>query len=88
MAVFAWRGINASGKEVKGLDDADNPKALRLLLKRQGVLVTQVEEEAAKKKREARNVDFKRLLSRVSLTDLALTTRQMATLLRSRRSTR
>ena len=83
MAVYAWRGINASGKEVKGLDDADSPKALRLLLKRQGVLVTQVEEEAAKKKREARNVDFKRLISRVSLTDLALTTRQLATLLRS-----
>jgi general secretion pathway protein F len=83
MAVYAWRGINASGKDVKGVDDAESPKALRVLLKRQGVLVTQFEEESEKRKREARNVDFKRLISRVSLTDLALTTRQMATLLRS-----
>ena len=32
MAVYAWRGINAAGREVKGLDDADNPKALRSLI--------------------------------------------------------
>jgi general secretion pathway protein F len=83
MAVYAWRGINAAGKEVKGLDDADSPKALRVLLKRQGVLVTQLEEEAEKRKREARNVDLKKLIARVSLTDLALTTRQLSTLLKS-----
>jgi general secretion pathway protein F len=83
MAVYAWRGINAAGKEVKGLDDADNPKALRALLKRQGVLVTKLDLESEKRKAEARNVDFKRLISRVSQTDLALTTRQLSTLLKA-----
>jgi general secretion pathway protein F len=83
MAVYAWRGINASGKEVKGVDDADSPKNLRLSLRRQGVLVTQVEAESAAKTREARHVDFKRLFSRVTLTDLALTTRQLSTLLKA-----
>jgi general secretion pathway protein F len=83
MAVYAWRGVNASGKEVKGIDDADSPKALRLTLRRQGVLVTQLEEESLARTRDARNVNFKRLISRVSLTDLALTTRQMATLLKA-----
>jgi general secretion pathway protein F len=83
MAVYAWRGVNASGKEVKGLDDADNPKALRSSLRRQGVMVTKLEEESVARTREARNVNFKRLISRVSLTDLALTTRQMATLLKA-----
>jgi len=83
MAVYAWRGINAAGKEVKGIDDADSPKGLRMSLRRQGVLVTQLEEESKAKLREARNISLKRLLSRVSLTDLALLTRQMATLLKA-----
>ncbi|MFT3921148.1 MAG: type II secretion system inner membrane protein GspF [Myxococcales bacterium] len=83
MAVFAWRGVNAAGKEVKGIDDADSPKALRATLRRQGVLVTQLEEESAARKREARNINLKRLISRVSMQDLALTTRQMATLLKA-----
>jgi general secretion pathway protein F len=83
MAVYAWRGVNAAGKEVKGIDDADSPKALRISLRRQGVLVTALEEESAARKRNARNVNLKRLLSRVSMQDLALTTRQMATLLKA-----
>lgn len=83
MAVYAWRGVNAAGKEVKGIDDADSPKALRMSLRRQGVLVTQLEEESAARKRDARNVNLKRMFSRVSLQDLALTTRQMATLLKA-----
>jgi general secretion pathway protein F len=83
MAVYAWRGINSSGKEIKGIDDADNPKALRMSLRRQGVMVMQLEEESAAKKRQSRNVNLVRIFSRVSLQDLALTTRQMATLLKA-----
>src|SRR5687768_17047618 len=83
MAVYAWRGVNASGKEVKGIDDADSPKALRMALRRQGVMVTQLDQEAVARSREARNVSFKRMFARVTLTDLALTTRQMSTLLKA-----
>lgn len=83
MAVYAWRGINASGKDVKGIDDADSPKALRASLRRQGVLVTQLEEESAAAKREARNINFKRFFGGVSQTDIALVTRQMSTLLKA-----
>ncbi len=83
MAVYAWRGVNAAGKDVKGVDDADNPKALRVTLRRQGVMVTNVEQESAAKQKQARNVDFKRFFSRVNQSDLALTTRQLATLLKA-----
>src|SRR5689334_309782 len=83
MAVYAWRGINAAGKEVKGVDDADSPKGLRLALRRQGVLVIGLEQASAAAKREARNISLKKLFARVSLTDLALLTRQMATLLKA-----
>jgi general secretion pathway protein F len=83
MAVYAWRGINAAGKDVKGIDDAESPKGLRIALRKQGVLVTQLEEEAAATRRDARNISFKRLFAGVSQTDLALMTRQMATLLKA-----
>jgi general secretion pathway protein F len=83
MAVYAWRGINASGKDVKGIDDADSPKALRASLRRQGVMVTQLDEASAAARRDARNINFKRLFGGVSQTDIALVTRQLSTLLKA-----
>lgn len=84
MAVFVWRGIDARGKEVNGVRDADNVKALRALLKKEkGVLLTQALEEAQAKKAAARNVDFGRFFRRVSSLDVAMATRQFATLLKS-----
>lgn len=83
MAVFEWRGINSAGRTVKGVRDADNPKALRVLLRREGVLLTEVLEESVARKKKARDVDFKRLFQRINAVDVALTTRQLATLLKS-----
>ncbi|MEM9067410.1 MAG: type II secretion system inner membrane protein GspF [Myxococcota bacterium] len=83
MAVYAWRGINASGKSVKGVRDADNPKALRAVLKRDGVLVTEVLERSEAAKKKAREVDLKRFFKRVSSLDIAIATQQLAVLLRS-----
>jgi general secretion pathway protein F len=84
MAVYEWRGIaGASGKEVKGLRDAENVRALRALLRKDGVILTQALEEAAAKQKKAREVDFGRFFRRVSAFDVAMATRQLATLLRS-----
>ncbi|MFW6067505.1 MAG: type II secretion system inner membrane protein GspF [Myxococcota bacterium] len=83
MAVYEWRGIDAGGKTVKGIRDADNPKALRNLLRRDGVLVTEVMEESEARKRKAREVDFGKMFRRVSAQDVAVTTRQLATLLKA-----
>jgi general secretion pathway protein F len=83
VAVFEWRGINSAGRTVKGVRDAENPKALRVLLRREGVLLTEVLEESAARQKKAREVDLKALFRRVSAVDVALTTRQLATLLKS-----
>lgn len=83
MAVFAYKGIDARGKNVKGVQDADSPKALRLTLRRDGVMVTEVLEQAEAEKRNAREIDFKKMFRRVSAMDVAITTRQLAVLLRS-----
>ena len=53
MAVFQWQGIDGSGKDVKGIRDADNPRLLRALLRKEGILATSIEEESA-----ARNMGF------------------------------
>jgi general secretion pathway protein F len=45
MAVFEYRGLLvASGKTVHDVRDADNPKALRAMLKREGILLTEANE--------------------------------------------
>ncbi|MBX3270699.1 MAG: type II secretion system inner membrane protein GspF [Sandaracinaceae bacterium] len=83
MAVYVWRGITAAGKEVKGVRDADNQKALRALLRKEGIFVTEMLEEAQARVKKARDVDIARYFRRVSPLQLALATKQLATLLRS-----
>ena len=83
MAIFAYRGIDGAGKKVSGVKDAENAKALRLVLRKDGVLVTEVLEESQARKKTAREVDFKKMLRRISTLDIAVATRQLATLLKS-----
>ena len=96
MPVFEFKGFDSAGKTVKGLRDADSVKALRALLKKEGVLATEVNESGkgvaktkAGKKTDGkgqglldREVDFA-FLQRVNTDDLALATRQLATLLQA-----
>jgi general secretion pathway protein F len=83
MAVFQWQGIDKSGHAQKGVRDADNARALRAALRRDGVLATLIEEESAARTRTAREIDLFRIFRRVSASELALLTRQLATLLHS-----
>ena len=81
MAVFEYQGMAvASGKKVKGVRDADNPRALRAALKRDGVLLTEAHEGKAHAEREAKKVDLLAMFRRVSVSDVATMTRQLATL--------
>lgn len=84
MAVFEYRGILiGSGKPTKGVRDADNAKTLRTLLRRDGVLLTSATEEAAVKERQKRDIKLFAFFSRPSTGDIAVMTRQLATLLRA-----
>ena len=83
MAVYAYRGVDARGKSVKGVRDADNAKALRNVLRRDGILATEILEQSEAARQAARDIDFKRLFRRVSQLDVALATRQLSVLLRS-----
>ena len=83
MAVYAYKGVNPAGKTIKGVRDSDSPKTLRLALRKEGILVTEVMEESAARKKNAREIDFKKYFRRVSTLDVAVATRQLAVLLRS-----
>jgi general secretion pathway protein F len=83
MAVYAYKGLDARGKSVKGIRDADSAKALRNVLKRDGILATEVLEQSEAARKAARDIDFRRLFRRVSTSDVAIATQQLAVLLRS-----
>src|SRR3954465_5044633 len=84
MAVFEFRGVFAStGKPVRGVRDAENPKALRTILRRDGILLTLAEESAGKGTKSKRDIDLFKFLRRISISDVAVLTRQLATLVRA-----
>jgi general secretion pathway protein F len=84
MAVYEFRGIQiATGKAVKGFRDADNAKALRAVLRREGVLLTLANEESERKEKDKRKLDLLALLQRPTTADVAIMTRQLATLVRA-----
>ena len=83
MAVYAYKGVDSRGKSVKGVRDADSAKALRAVLKRDGVLATEILEQSEAARKAARDIDFSRLIRRVSPMDVAIATRQLSVLLRS-----
>jgi general secretion pathway protein F len=84
MAVYEYRGIQAqTGKPVKGYRDADNVKGLRALLRRDGILLTAATQESERKQRAKRHIDLLRALRRPRTSDIAVMTRQLATLVRA-----
>jgi general secretion pathway protein F len=89
MPVYAYRGLNEKGRNVGGIIDADSPKGARIKLRRSGIFPTDVNETrdpggggGAKSPSAASrlNIDLSGLFERITPQDLALMTRQLATL--------
>jgi type II secretion system protein F len=84
MPGFEYKGLEvASGKAVKGYRDADSPKALRALLRRDGILLTLATPESERNARAKRDIQLLGFLYRPSASDVAVLTRQLATLVRA-----
>lgn len=84
MASFEYKAVDTNGKNRKGFIDGDSLRHARQLLKEQGLLpinVIQVEGERSKDSQKTLVKNFSR--SKLNTTDLALITRQFATLLDS-----
>ena len=81
MGAFEYTALDAAGRERKGLIEGDNPKQVRQLLRERQLLPIDIQEAA---RREQRRAGSGRMVRRsLSTLDLALLTRQLATLLRS-----
>ncbi len=84
MAVYAFKGVDAqTGKAVKGYRDADSAKALRGLLRREGVLLTSASIDSKHQKKGANELDLFAFFKRPTSSDVAVMTRQLATLVRA-----
>jgi general secretion pathway protein F len=81
MGAFEYTALDAAGKERKGLIEGDTPKHVRQLLRERQLLPVDVREAAQKE--AARGRSFSMFSRGVSTLDLAMVTRQLATLLRS-----
>ncbi|CAK4070371.1 type II secretion system inner membrane protein GspF [Vibrio sp. 16] len=82
MAAFEYKALNAKGKTQKGVIEGDNARQVRARLKEQGLVPVEVNEtrQKAKKQSSQSTLSFKR---GISTPDLALITRQLATLVQS-----
>jgi general secretion pathway protein F len=90
MPVYAYKGVDGRGKSVTGTRDADSPKSLRAIMRRDGVIVTDVGEArggAAKRSvpgaKRSINREVNLSLVWIKKTEIAAFTRQLATLLKA-----
>jgi type II secretion system protein F len=82
VAVFEYRGILiGTGKPTKGVRDAENAKSLRANLRKDGILLTVATEGKAAEEKAKKNIQFLNFLGRPSTGDVAIMTRQLATLI-------
>src|SRR2546425_2675096 len=89
MPVFEYTGLTEAGKNVRGIRDAESSKVLRQILRKDGVYLTEARPAEAgavageQKTGLAREVDVGAMLgfAGVSTQDLAIATRQLATLI-------
>src|SRR5690349_10305944 len=94
MPVFEYRALNADGRQITGLKEADSAKSLRALLRKDGVFLTEVTGQQAgtvatkgaktsgASAPMSRDVNIGKLArGRITTEDIAITTRQLATLL-------
>jgi general secretion pathway protein F len=90
MPVFEYKGLNQAGKPIKGMLEADSPKTLRSQLRKDGIFLTDVigqaegSRGAVRKGANAAHADRELKLGgggRITTDDIAITTRQLATLL-------
>jgi general secretion pathway protein F len=80
LGAFEYTALDAGGQERKGILEGDTPRQIRQQLREQQLLPVTVSEVA---QREAKRQRSFSLMRRVSPSDLALFTRQLATLVRA-----
>lgn len=82
MAAFDYQAVDSKGKTKKGVIEGDTPRQVRGLLRDQGLMPIEVSASLAKAKKSAQKGAFG-TVKKISAAELALITRQLATLVES-----
>ncbi|WP_218354193.1 type II secretion system inner membrane protein GspF [Alteromonas lipotrueiana] len=81
MAAFSYKAVNARGRNTSGVLEGDNARQVRQQLREKGLIPVEVEQVAEKHRQK--QTRFTLFRPRISASELALLTRQMATLVES-----
>lgn len=83
MPIFEYIGIDSKGKRSQGTLDAENERAVRMKLRRMGVFPTTIAVEGKMQKKVGlgAGVDVSKYFQRIKIQDVAVMTRQLATLI-------
>jgi len=82
MGAFEYAALDKAGREQKGVIEGDSPRQIRGQLRDKGLIPLSVEEVAQREAKKSTG-SFRNIQRGISSTDLALITRQLATLTRS-----
>jgi len=83
MAAFDYQAVDSRGKTKKGVIEGDTPRQARALLREQGLMPTEVVLTLSSKKNKSGQKTNRSNKGKVSAAELALITRQLATLVES-----
>ncbi len=81
MAAFQYTALDTKGRQKKGVLEGDTPRQIRQLLRDKGMMPMSVETVTEQNKKSEKKPTFFSKGSRISAADLALITRQLATLI-------
>lgn len=81
MAVYQYQGMDKSGKEIKGTVNAENPNLARQKIRAQGIMLMALKETGSDERQKNPHFTFG---GSINVNELALMTRQLATLLKAR----
>lgn len=81
MAAFAYKAMDANGKSKSGVLEGDNARQIRQQIREQGLIPLELEQVAEQEKKT--EASFSLFKAKISAGELALLTRQMATLIES-----
>lgn len=81
MAAFAYKAMDANGKSKSGVLEGDNARQIRQQIREQGLIPLELEQVAEQEKKN--QASFSLFKAKISASELALLTRQMATLIES-----
>jgi general secretion pathway protein F len=81
MAIYNYKGLDRSGKEIKSTINSENVIIAKQKIKAQGVMLLDIKEQKAERSKKSGAFSFG---SGVSISELAMMTRQLATLTKAK----